>query len=105
MSSSDESEGLKLLLKWKRTVELIQLHLALADRGVTFTMNGSIAPSGIGCLHLIGPGHPGAIGADCEAIIDFEEESLKASSENTLEIRLKNGDTIFLSESRKPMPE
>ncbi len=105
MHSSDESGGSKILNNWRANVTVIQLHLALADLGVDFTMNGTISELGSGSLHLVGAGHVGGIGADCEAIIDFEEESLEVPSENTAQIPLKNENTVSLSATRKPIPE
>lgn len=107
MRSSDENGGSKLLYNWSKNKTVIQLHLDLAVLGVGFTMDGVIAELGSGFLHLVGAEYAGAIGADCEATIHFEEESLEVKSENTLRILLKNGETIFLflSTKKKLIPE
>ena len=97
MRSSAESEGFKLLLRWRRNSKLIQLHLNRADCDVEFNLNGIIAELASDSLHLLGDG--------CEAFIDFEEDSLKALSRNALKILLKNGLTVLLSEERRPIPE
>jgi hypothetical protein len=63
---------------------------------VEFNLNGIIVELASDSLHLLGSG--------CEAFIDFEAASVKVLSRDALNIPLKNGQTVMLSEEKRPIP-